>query len=277
MDADDTALTQLPQTWGRIAGRTNWYNVGETTLTETYVGTNDTGRTQQQNNDVAVVGVADGKGPVRGNQRIHASVKAGADGAGSLELEVGSIGLRTLGQVTGILRTKTFDFALDYTDTTGEFEPLLAIRVDPDRLEVNAQFAVLEPLEFDGNDDLVLIAQLFDKTEVLDGNGDPLVDADFDTPAELSAANSVIETSLAVEQVPDSTGTPQTSMTNPGGYQVAYGSLTAAGSGGAGSTRVSSRARTQKRAVPNGDIAVIMARSNSTGTVNGDIQFEQDW
>jgi hypothetical protein len=40
---------------------------------------------------------------------------------------------------------------------------------------------------------------------------------------------------------------------------------------------MSSRARTQKRAVPNGDVAVIMARSGSTGTVNGDIQFEQDW
>jgi hypothetical protein len=276
VDTDDTSLSQLPRTWGRIAGRTNWYNVGETNLTETYVGTNDNGRTEQQNEPVAVVGAVEGKGPERGNQRIHASVKTGADGAGNLELEVGSIGLRTLGQVTNILRTKTFDFDVDYTGTTGEFEPLLAIRVDPDRQEVNTQFNILEPLEFDGNDDIVLIAQLFDKTKVLDGNGDQLDGADFTVPTELSATNSVLQTSLAVEQVPNNTGTPQTSMVNPGGYQVAYGSLTSSGSGGS-AQRVTSRARTQKRAVPNGDIAVLMARSDSTGTVTGDLQFEQDW
>ena len=62
------------------------------------------------------------------------------------------------------------------------------------------------------------------------------------------------------------------------GNQVAYGSLTATStSGPPGSGRVSSRARTQKRAIPNGDVAVIMARSDSTGPINGDVQFEQDW
>jgi len=276
VDAVDATFTKLPETWGRIAGRTNWYNVGETNLTETYIEKTD-GVTAQQNDRVGTVGVENGKGPEKGNQRIYASVKTGASGAGSLELEVGSIGLRTLGNVTGILRTKTFDFELSYSGTAGEFEPLLAIRVDPDRAEVNTQFTVLEPLEFSGNDDLVVIAQLFDKDNVLGGGGAALTDGDFSTPPELSAQNSVIQTSTAVEQVPDSTGTAQTSMTDPGGYQVAYGSLTASGSGGAGSTRVSSRARTQKRAVPNGDIAVIMARSDSTGTIDGDVQFEQDW
>jgi hypothetical protein len=122
-----------------------------------------------------------------------------------------------------------------------------------------------------------MIAQIFDEENVLDGGGTTLDDADFSTPAELSSLNSVLETSTAVEQVPDSSGTQQTSMPDPGGYQVAYGSLTATGSGGTGSTRVSSRARTQKRAVPNGDVAVIMARSDSTGDIDGDIQFEQDW
>jgi len=133
-------------------------------------------------------------------------------------------------------------------------------------------------LEFTETDDVVLIAQIFDKDNVLDTNGDPLVDGDYGTPEELSALNSVIQTSGAVEQVPDSTGAAQTSMTDPGGYQVAYGSLTATStSGPPGSGRVSSRARTQKRAIPNGDVAVIMARSDSTGTINGDVQFEQDW
>jgi len=276
VDSVDVTFTKLPQIWGRVAGRTNWYNVGETSLEETFIEKYQNGEREQKNKKVGTVGVEEGKGPILGNQRIHASVKTGSSGAGSLEFELGSIGLRTLGQVTGILRTKTFDFELTYNGTTTEFEPLLAIRVDPDRLEVNTQFTILEPLEFDGNDDIVLIAQIFDKNNVLDGNGDTLVDSDYGVPTELSTTNSVLETSTAVEQVPDSTGSAQTSMTDPGGYQVAYGSLTSSGSGGS-AQRVSSRARTQKRAVPNGDVAVIMARSPSTGTVTGDLQFEQDW
>jgi len=277
-DAETVTFAELPQVWGRIAGRTNWYNVGETNLTETYTKKED-GVSEQVNDGVGTVSVDDGKGPVLGNQRMTASVKTGSAGAGSLEFEVGSIGVRTLGQVTGILRTKTFDFAATYSGTAGEFEPLLAIRVDPDRNEVNTQFSVLEPIEFSETDDLVLIANIFDKENILDTNGDPLTDADYSAPTELSAINSVLQTASAVEQVPDDTGTAQTSMANPGGYQVAYGSLTASGgtTGPPGSGRVSSRARTQKRAIPNGDVAVIMARSDSTGDINGDIQFEQDW
>jgi hypothetical protein len=122
----------------------------------------------------------------------------------------------------------------------------------------------------------VLIAQIFDKNNVLDGNGDVLTDANYSTPIELSGINSVIQTSTDVEQVPDATGTIQTSMPDPGGYQVGYGTLTSTGSQGS-SSRVSTRARTQKRAIPNGDVAVIMARSDSTGTINADTQLDQDW
>ena len=275
VDATTVQFRKLFQTFGRLAGETNWYNVGNTRLVETTTGDYDGKESIQRNERVGRVSVDDGKGPELANKTITFSLKADT-GAGSLQAEVGSIGLRTLGRVTGILRTKTFDFELAYEVTTTEFEPLLAIRVDPDRFQVNAQFNILEPLEFDGNDDLVLIAQIFDKQNVADANGDSLVAADYTTPVELSATNSVIEISNAVDQVPDSTGTLQTSMPNPGGYQVAYGSLTSAGSGGS-AQRVSSRARTQKRALPNGDVAVIMARSPSTGTVSGDLQFEQDW
>jgi len=280
VDATTVTFEKLPQTWGRIAGETNWYNVGETSLTETFV-TSEDGEKTQQNPTVGTVGVENGKGPELGNQRIHASVKTGSSSAGSLEFELGSIGIRTFGQVTGILRTKTFDFELDYTGTTGEFEPLFAIRVDPDRPEVSTQLAVLEPLEFSADDDVVVIVQVFDKDNVLDGSGSALDDGDYGTPSVLSETNSVIQTSSAVEEVVDQTGTSQTSMTDPGGYQVGYGSITTSGTDSGGppgsGVRVSSRARTQKRLIPNGDVAVVMARSGTTGTINGDIQFEQDW
>jgi len=138
-----TTLTELPQNWGRLAGDTNWYNVGETSLTESYVETTD-GEPEQKNDVVATVGVDQGKGPELANHPIKASVKAG-NGAGSLELEFGSIGARIFGDVDAIVRAKTFNFELDYSGTTGEYEPIGAIRVDPDRSEVTVQVLNLEP------------------------------------------------------------------------------------------------------------------------------------
>jgi len=274
--ATTVSFSELPLTWGRLAGDTNWYNVGETSLTETYVEKSN-GNTEQRNDKVATVGVDQGKGPELANHRFTASVKAGS-GAGSLELETGSIGVRIFGDVSTILRTKTFDFELEYTGTTGEFEPLLAIRVDPDRSEVTSQLRVLEAVAFGGDSNLVMIANNFDSENVLDTNGDPLTDADFSAPVELNELNSVTETSTAVEQVPDGSGTAQTSMVNPGGYQVGYASLTTADAQGNTVSQAStSNARTQKRIIPDGDIAVVMLRSGATGTVEGNIQFDQDW
>lgn len=276
-DATTVTFRELFQTFGRLGGETNWYNVGNTVLTETSTGQYNGVENSQRNEVIGRVSVNGGKGPEIANHPLTFSVKAG-DGAGTLQAEVGSIGVRTLGQVTGLLRSKTFDFNLELTEGVG-FEPLLAIRVDPDRFLVNTQFSVLEPLEFSASDDLVLQAKVFSSDTVTDGTGTPLGDGDFSTPAELSSKNSVIEASDAVEQIPDSTGTLQTATQDPGGYQVAYGSLTTTGAGGAGSARVSSRARIQKRAIPNSDVAVIMGRSagQSTGTITGEVQFEEDW
>jgi hypothetical protein len=152
----------------------------------------------------------------------------------------------------------------------------LAIREDPDRNNINLQFDNLEVLEFTGNDDTFGLIQSFDKDNVLDGNGDPLDNADFSTPPELSAINSALETATNVEQVPDSTGTPQTSMANPGGYQLGFASRYSSGTGG-GSERGSSAELTQKRNLANSDVAVLMARSPSTGTLKGQISSQQDW
>jgi len=48
------------------------------------------------------------------------------------------------------------------------------------------------------------------------------------------------------------------------------------GSGGGGIT-ASSQARTEKRLIADGDIAVIMALSDETGTLQGNYQWEEDW
>lgn len=267
-------FNELPQTWGRLAGATNWYNVGETNLEETYtelVG----GEITQQNRQVGVVGNNDGKGPQTGNQQIFAAIKTGAASAGSIELEVGSIGMRTLGDVTAITRQKTFSYSRPI-DVVNQWVPLLAIREDPAQENVNAQFDALEILEFTGNDDSFGLIQAFDSDNVRDTNGNVLDDGDYTTPPELNELNSVIQVSTAVEQVPNSTGTLTTSMTDPGGYQLGFGSRYSSGTGG-GSERGSSAEVVQKRNIANSDVAVLLGKSPSTGTLKGQIATEQEW
>jgi len=203
---DETTVTfsELPLEWGRVAGDTNWYNVGETSLTETYVSKPE-GEAEQQNDVIGTVGVEQGKGPELANHQFTASVKAG-DGAGSLELESGSIGVRIFGDVDAIVRAKTFNFTLDYTGAAGEYEPIGAIRVDPGSVGSDGAGVESEPIQYGPDDDLDLALQLFDPSNVQDGTGSPLTDANYGTPEPLNPTNSVLEFSKDVEQVPDQPG-----------------------------------------------------------------------
>lgn len=273
-DATTVTFSKLPQTWGRAEGKTNWYNVGETGLTETYteVGDQDS---RQRNDILGAVATNDGKGPERGNHQITAAVKTGSTSAGNLTLELGSIGARTLGDVTATTRAKTFPYSLDIT-VTGSYEPLLAIRGDPDRDNVNTQINKIEILEFTGNDDSFALIQSFDSSKVQDTNGNALTDSDFSTPPELAAINSVIQTSTAVEQIPDSGGTQSTSVSDPGGFQLGYASRYSTGTG-SGSERGATAELVQKRNIPNSDVAVLLGKSPSTGALKGQTSLIQEW
>ena len=270
VDETTVSFSELPESWGRLAGETNWYNVGETNLIESFVE-KENGNTEQRNQEIGTVGVLKGKGPETANKQLHASVKAG-DGAGSLTFEVGSLGIQTLGNITPIVRSKSFKFNLDYTLTSGEYEPLAAVRVDPDRSQVTSEAVNLEPLEFTADDSVELSLQVFDESNVLNGSGNVLVDSDYKTPVPLSPINSTLEVSNAVEQVVDRDGTAQTSVAKPGGYQVGAGFLSTSGGEFA-----QTQSQTEKRLIPDGDIAVIMAKSDATGTVTGDYQWKEQW
>lgn len=272
LSVDETivSFSELPESWGRLAGETNWYNVGETNLIETFVE-KENGDTEQRNSEIGTVGIGEGKGPETANKQLYASVKAG-DGAGSLTFEAGSMGIQTLGNITPIVRPKSFKFDLDYTLTSGEYEPLAAVRVDPDRSEVTSEVINLKPLEFSADNSVELLLQVFDESNVLDGSGNTLTDSDYTTPEPLSPTNSTLEFSTAVEQVVDRDGATQTSVVKPGGYQVGAGFLSTSGGEFA-----QTQSQTEKRLIPDRDIAVIMAKSDATGTVTGDFQWKEQW
>lgn len=269
--AQDEKVVQAEKaldTFARYEGRTNWYSVGRTRFAQTY-----TYRGTQTNEDLGRTSKDNGRSALIGNHPLMASVKAG-DGAGSLEIQLGSVGLKTLGGVSPITRQKTHTWSADVS-TTGTWVPIHAMRVDPDRQLVNLQLTNTDIVSYSGSGNVQITAQLFDPSNVLDADGNELADADFSAPGSQSPTNSVLEVSDAVDQVPDDTGTVATSVTNPGGYQVGYGSWYESGSGS--KTAVSSGSATRKREVDSNDIAVLLAKTTDGGTIAGESITEQDW
>jgi len=79
-----------------------------------------------------------------------------------------------------------------------------------------------------------------------------------------------------VAQIPDNGGAQVTSTTNPGGFQLGFGSQYTSGSGGSSKAQKTGSS-VQKRNLPNGDVAVLLAKSPSTGNIKGQITTAQDW
>ncbi|WP_256394108.1 hypothetical protein [Natronoarchaeum rubrum] len=257
--------------WKRLAGETNWYNVGNTRFVETYTGTYDDVESSQRNDTVARTSVDDGKGPQTANKQVQLSIKAEA-GAGSLEAELGSVGVRTLGDVGAITREKTYSFTASVS-ATGTWVPIAALRIDPDRDIVNVQVKNTDVTEFGGDGDVTVMPMAVDPQNALtDGGSQP---TDWSAPVELNPTNSVVETSASVDQIPDATGTVSTSAADPGGYQLGFGSRYSSGTGS--KTTVSSGSATRKREISSRDVCVFLANASVAGDVTVEVITEQDW
>jgi hypothetical protein len=277
--SEDVVATENELTdWGRWAGNTNWYNVGETDFSETY--TEDVGN-DQRNPSLGKTSAPKEKGTQSANKPIGLSVKVGsASTAGSLTAELGSVGLRTLGQVDGIIRTKIASETLTVSNgTDGTYEPLMALRIDPEREIVNVQALSLDPVEFTGSGDVQLLGIAVDEQKT---------DADFDdpeddgtdpgpaAPIEHNSTNSVIQYTKDITTFPDSTGSTVSTATNPGGYQIAHGTYYTSGTGSK-TREFTTDGRTSKRQISDRDVMVILANAAATGDVTLEYGTEQDW
>jgi len=253
----------------RLKLQTGWYDITRQKWERSY------SRSGTQENDLILSTSNDsGRGSKTGNLPIYYEVTASGSTT-DLTLEVGSCAQVNLGTTTPLTRVKSAEFRDVTIDTAGTWVPLTAIRVDPDRRIINTQLRDLIVHEYTASDDVHIMAMAHAPGNVLDGGGAELTDTDFSTPVEHSETNSVIEESSAVEQAPDSTGTPVTDATNPGGYQLGHASLHTSGQG---STLSQSRSGVQvKRAVHNGDIIVFWGNSDTTGDVTFEYTTEQDW
>lgn len=256
-----TPITEFQRTEWRYA----WYNIMGALGTQSYEFKNVQLGSIKSNPDQ--------RGPEIGNFNIICKITAGAN-TDNLQLYFGSAAWQTWGQTDTLTRNKVFPYTVSYGGS-GDWEPVLTIRKEPQRNHIKAQFDQLQVNSFDGNDDFFVAAMVMSLQNVRDTGGNLLDDTDFSYPPILSRSNSMLEVTENADQIPDSNGDLQTSTTDPGGYQVGYAALYE----GQGSETPASNPRTVKRSINNGDYIVILGKT--TGDTPGDAQIEivtdQSW
>jgi len=264
----DVDIQEPVTAFARLKLQTGWYNITRQEWERSY---SENG--EQKNPLIDRASYDGGRGPAVGNLPVRFEVTADASTT-DLILEAGSAAQVNLGKTVPLQRTK-FDGEQDTIDTTDAWVPIRAYRTDPDREIINEQLNDLSIGAFSGNDTVELLLQSFAKENVADANGDALVDSDFETPPEMNAQNNNIETTTAVEQVVNGSGTLQTAVDDVGGFQTGRDILTA---GGGNSLASDTATPTEiKRPLYPDDYLVVLGKSAATGDVTYQIQFEQDW
>lgn len=243
----------------------NAYNVGRYQFKVSYTDSSKPIDSKQQNEIVGELAVDDDFAIGDFNHHIYHELDATTAGK---SVEAGSFGYIVLGNVEETTRDKGASLrGLSYGGS-GEFEALAALRVKPGEGNVYTQMKNVSVFP-DGGGGELLVA-VFQAGET-DATG-------FDTPPEMSARNTVIETTTNVSEFVDSTGTTVTSTNDPNGYQIGLTTYESSGQG--------SQTRTQpsvdienKRPLYEDDVALFLYKADSATarSVNLNYFIEQDW
>jgi hypothetical protein len=259
--------------------RLNYYDVGPSTYRETYTNVADYPTDPQRNDTIGAVANDDGKGPERGSHRMVAAVKQAAGNTG-LGFEVGSLGIRTPGPSTPDYKDKIHTMSFDYTNPAETWEVVGAIRSDPTRPTVKLRLPDFNITTTPGTsvNRTRLLIQSVDPANTNADGAFPADHADA-VPDEHSAVNSIveeIEDNSLTGPVEDDAGTDVTgattagSMDNPGAYQIGYDSITPDKKDTRSSPPVG------QRELFNGDIALILADSDTSGTIGVNVVTQQN-
>jgi hypothetical protein len=274
--AEDESLEKPLTEFTRLSLQTGWYDVTRQEWQQSFAAESDaTGvdEYQQQNPQIGTTAVPDRRGSQCGNVPAHFEVTA-SDTTTDLVLEAGSAAQVNLGTTTPLQRTK-FALTTDNIDTASTWVPLRVYRIDPARDIINTQLDTVSIVEFPQGETVQVLVQAYSKLNVADANGNQLTDSNFEVLPEFNPQNNVLQTSTDVEQVANNTGTLQTTIDNPGGFQIGRDIL-AAGSGPEATGDVPNLTNI-KRPLYADDLFVIFGKTASTGDVSYQIQFEQDW
>lgn len=246
--------------WNRYECEYNWYGVGNQVWSQTY--TED----GEQINDTFTKSSTDGvRGPASANLNLYQEIEADSSTTG-LELEVGSMGMITLGDPTSLNRDKPQYESITVAGTANAWEPILALRVDPDNAEVNMQFSQLDILNYGANDDIEVVVASFDAAKT-NATG-------WGVPEYHHAQNSALQSTENVSQVANDAGTVQDFGTSDkyGGFTIAS-AVNIDGGNASGSAATVNQNRQEKKAILNSDHAVFLAR---TGTMDNVVDLVWD-
>jgi hypothetical protein len=274
--SEDQSLERPLTKFTRFALQTGWYSVTRQEWRQSFPAQsprNGSDEYEQHNPLIGTTAIPDQRGSRVGNLPIHFEVTA-SDTTTDLVLRAGSAAQVNLGTTTPLQRTK-FALTTDNIDTASTWVPLRVYRIDPDRDIINTQLDTVSIVEFPQGETVQVLVQAYSKLNVADANGNQLTDSNFEVLPEFNPQNNVLQTSTDVEQAVDDTGTLQTTIDSPGGFQIGRDIL-AAGSGPEATGDVPNLTNI-KRPLYADDLFVIFGKTASTGDVSYQIQFEQDW
>jgi hypothetical protein len=264
-----TVPLAVPTTeFSRLKLDTAWYRITRQKWTQSYPEDGE-----QINTVVAQTDAGDQKGPARGNLPLLFEITAGS-GTTDLTLSVGSVAAALSGDTERVVRAKNYRETFT-VNTTGTYVPVATFRKDPEMELIRTEYTDTNIPKFTGSGDVFGLLLACSKEKVLDANGEQLTDSDFATPNEFSPVNSAVEVTTNVDQFPDNSGTPTTSTTNPGGYQLGLATRYTSGSGG----KITSTGAgiDAKRVLADGDYAVLVVRATATGDLDYETTIEQDF
>lgn len=264
----DADLSKPVTDWTRYEIDYNWYGVGNQIWRQTYT---DGGN--QINGEITKTSNDGERGPETGNLNLWYEIQADSSTSG-LELNVGSMGLVELGDTTTINRDKPQFEDISVSGSADTWEPIYAIRIDPNDSNVNAQLVELEVLNYGANDDIEMVVTSVDPSKT------DISSSDWSDPDYHHATNSAIQSTTSVSQVPDTNGTQKDlgSSDKFGGFTLGS-AVELSGGNRNGSSATQNDARIEKKAVLDSDHIVFLVRSS---TVDGsNVQFvwdvDQNW
>jgi archaellin len=260
--------------------RLNCYAVGPAVTRNIFTDIENNPLDPQINEVIGAVANDDGKGPSEFSHRATFAIHQAAGNSG-LELEAGSVAVRAPAEAEPQFKSKGHSMDLDASNPTETYQVAAAMRVDPDRENVKLRINDLQITSTPGSnitDTAVLMMAVDPANTNAPGSGA------WNTPVEHNSTNSVLQ-EVVVDQdatTPltgpiendadtDSTGAATgNSMDNPGGYQLGRDGIT--------TDKKASRSapKTGNRELYPGDICLLLVDVAAPGTVEVDVQTEQN-
>lgn len=261
---EDVEMPRPVTEWQRYAVNFNWYNVGNQAWIQTYT---DDGA--QFNEEFALTSRDGIKGPRTGNLNLWYEIETDTSTTG-LEMEVGSMSFAVQSNADQLVRGKIQEPTASIT-TADVWEPIYAMRLDPDDGNVNARINEFSAIKFTGTDYVQLAAISVDPS-LTDATG-------FSEPELQHSPNTAIQDTTDVSTVPNTDGVetaPSTTDFEFGGYTLTTASLYPQGNNFSQGASQANQT-TVKRQILASDVIVVLARSPTTGDVTFDLVNEQDW